>query len=111
MKRKRRRQMADGARPAEVFVRGFVAAALLSALQDRAAGPVPPDWRKVLRHGLQGGAALTAGTLSAQALARRRYGTGAAAVAAGAAAVMAVEAALNPPSPDHQENSLGQEEA
>jgi hypothetical protein len=110
VKRKRRRPVADAARPAEVFVRGFVAAALLSALQDRAAGPTPPDWRKVLRHGLQGGAALTAGTLSAQAVARRDYATGAAAVLAGAAAVMAVETTLNFPS-FLQENPLGQEEA
>lgn len=120
MKRKRRRPAADAARPAEVFVRGFVAAALLSALQDRAAGPTPPaptlpaptlpDWRKVLRHGLQGGAALTAGTLSAQAVARRDYGTGAAAILVGAAAVMAVETTLNSP-PFLQENPLGQEEA
>ncbi|EME69038.1 hypothetical protein H261_15295 [Paramagnetospirillum caucaseum] len=107
MKRKRRNGKA-GASVAEVFLRGFVATALLSALQNRDAAAALP-WRKVLRHGLQGGAALAAGTKAAEAAARRDYRTGAAAVLAGAAVVMAAETALQ--SPLIQENSLGQEEA
>lgn len=109
MKRKRRGGKATAASTAEVFLRGFVATALLSALQGRAAGTTPPPWHKVLRHGIQGGAALAAGTRAAEAVARRDYRTGAAAVMAGAAAVMAAETALQ--IPPTQENSLGQEEA
>lgn len=118
MKRKGRRKTAKSqagksqpgkSQAGEVFVRGFVATVLLSTLQDRAGGAARRDWRKVLRHGLQGGAALAAATIAAEAGSRRDFGTGVTAVLAGAVAVMAAEATLNPP--QFQENSLGQEEA
>lgn len=108
MKRKNRKQSA-GSVATEVFVRGFVATALLSALQDRTGNTAATDWRKVFRHGLQGGAALTAGTIAAEAVIRRDYGTGATAVLAGAVAVVAAETAFN--TPRIQESFIGQEEA
>lgn len=109
MKRKKQRGKGAITSSAEVFVRGFIATALLSALQGRGEASAPPPWRKILRHGLQGGAALTAGTRAAESIARRDYATGAAAVMAGAAAIVAAETALQ--IPHAQEKSLGQEEA
>ncbi|WP_096701914.1 hypothetical protein [Magnetospirillum sp. 15-1] len=109
MKRKRRDGKAAAASTTEVFVRGFIATALLSALQDRAAGSASPPWRRILRHGLQGGAALAAGTKAAEAIGRRDYRTGTAAVIAGATVIVAAETALQ--IPHTQENPLGQEEA
>lgn len=106
MKRKRKGGKVSSA---EVFVRGFIATALLSALQGRAEAGAPPPWRKILRHGLQGGAALAAGTKAAECIARRDYATGTAAVMAGAAAIVAAETALQ--IPHVQETPLGQEEA
>ena len=108
MKRKRRGRKAASS-SVELFVRGFVVTALLSALQGRAVGSAPPPLSKVLRRAIQGGAALTAGTVAAEAFGQRDYGTGAAAILAGAAAIMAAETVLHPPLT--QENSLGQEEA
>jgi len=70
-----------------VFARGFVVTGLLAALQ----GGRRPG-RDVLRLALQGGAALAAGTMAASALGRRDYTAVAAAVAAGAAGVVAAEA-------------------
>ncbi|TAN77954.1 MAG: hypothetical protein EPN20_01380 [Magnetospirillum sp.] len=109
MKRKRRGGKASATSTTEVFVRGFIATALLSALQDRAAASAPPHWRKILRHGLQGGAALAAGTKAAQAITRRDYRTGTVAVMAGATVIVAAETALQ--IPHTQENPLGQEKA
>lgn len=77
-----------------VFARGFVVTGLLAALQ----GGRRPG-RDVLRLALQGGAALAAGTVAADALGRRDYRVAAAAVAAGAAGVIAAEAALSVPAP------------
>ncbi|CAO3432946.1 hypothetical protein [Azospirillum doebereinerae] len=101
-----------------VFARGFIATALLTAVQDRSA----PAGRRVLCRATQGGAALAAGTLAADALARRRYGIALAAAAVGAAAVLAAEHLFNhPPDPmanpmagpqqpnDDKETGLGQE--
>lgn len=108
MKKGRNRSRAIKDAP-ETFVRGFLATALLSAVQDRAAGTGPTPWRRIIRHGVQGGAALTAATIAAEAVVNRDFGTGLAAVAVGAAAVAATEAALQ--TSPIEENSLGQEEA
>lgn len=94
----------------ETFVRGFLASALLSAVQDRAAGGGPTPWRRVIRHGVQGGAALTAATIAAEAVVTRQYGIGLAAVTVGGAAIAAAEAALQTIN-SMQEISHGQEEA
>lgn len=83
------------------FTRGFVAAACLSAFQDRPG----LDARRVLRHALQGGAALTAGTQAAHSLQRGRWGGALVAVAAGAAAVQLIETLLG--DAGREENDLG----
>lgn len=111
---KRRKAAAPDALP-YVFARGFIATALLTAVQDRS--PVT-DRRRLLCRATQGGAALAAGTLAAEALARRRYGIALAAAAVGAAAVLAAEQLLDHPSDpltdprhlnDDKETGLGQE--
>lgn len=89
------------------FARGFLVTGLLVALQDRnQSGAARPPGRKVLRHALQGGGALAAGTVAAEALLRRNYGLAVAAVAVGAAGVVAAGYLLND---DNRENGLGQE--
>jgi len=103
-----------------VFARGFIATALLTAVQDR---PAAIGRHRVLCRAAQGGAALAAGTLAAEALARRRYGLALAATTVGAAAVLAAEHLLtqhllsHSPAPtadpqhpnDDKEAGLGQE--
>lgn len=108
MKRKRRQALAPLGGTATVFARGFLVTGLLVALQDRRGkGAAKPPGRKMLRHALQGGSALAAGTIAAEALARRNYGLALAAVAAGAAGVVAAEYLLDNA---NKENGLGQEE-
>lgn len=80
------------------FTRGFVATGLLSLFQDRVAskrGSV--DARRVLRHALQGGMALAAGSAAAEALRRRDYTTVLSAVAGGAAGILTIEQLLRRP--------------
>lgn len=102
MKRKRRAAPAlDEAAPA--FIRGALVTGMLVALQDRQTAK--PEGRKVLRHAIQGGTALAAGTVAAEALMRRDYKLAAMAVAAGAAGLIAAGQLFN-----DQENGLGQEE-
>lgn len=112
MNRKRRGAPVPLGETPTVFARGFLVTGLLVALQGRREpGAMPPPRRKVLRHALQGGAALAAGTVAAEALRRRDYGLALAAVAAGAAGVVAAEYLLNPDRrDDNKENGLGQEE-
>ncbi|SEH28398.1 hypothetical protein [Magnetospirillum fulvum] len=97
------------AEAAVAFARGFVATGLLSLFQDRLE-PVRsrPNPRKILRHALQGGAALSAATLLAEALRRRDYATVATAAALGAGGVLAAEYLLTHRS--NEEADLGQEE-
>jgi hypothetical protein len=101
-----------GETPAEIFARGFIAAGLLTAIQDRKA---PADHRKTLRHAVQGGAALAAGVFAARALARRRYGMALGVAAVGAAGVWAAQALLqDAPADDVEliadgETEIGQE--
>lgn len=112
MRRKRRQAPAALDDTPTVFARGFLVTGLLVALQGRREpGAIQPPRRKVLRHALQGGAALAAGTVAAEALSRRDYSLAAAAVAAGAVGVVAAEYLLNPDRrDDHKENGFGQEE-
>lgn len=88
------------------FLRGFVATALLVAIQDRTNKPL--DSRRILRHAVQGGIALAAGTTASDAALRRDYGSAALAVSAGAAAIIGTELLLSPSS--HKESRHGQEE-
>jgi hypothetical protein len=85
---KKRRRAVESASTA--FARGFLVTGMLVALQGRGA-----SGRKTLRHAVQGGSALAAGTIAAEALSRRDYGLAVAAVAAGAAGVLAAEHLLN----------------
>jgi len=99
------------AEAAVAFARGFVATGLLSLFQDRLEPARPrPDTRKILRHALQGGAALSAATLLAEALRRRDYPTVATAAALGAGGVLAAEYLLTHRSSDpNEEADRGQE--
>lgn len=82
---------APGRALATDFTRGFVASGLLSALQDHAGRA---DGRRTLRHALQGGAALAAGSVAAEALARRDALSVLLAVAGGAATILTIEQLL-----------------
>lgn len=107
MKKRKRVAAIDEAPTA--FARGFLVTGLLATLQDRrTAGAVPPSARKVLRHAVQGGSALAAASVAAEALARRDYSLAVAAVAAGAAGVLAAEYLLNIETTE-EERGLGQE--
>jgi len=90
------------------FTRGMVAAGLLTAVQERWAGGLPPPGRKILRYALQGGAALAAGAAAAEAVRSRNLAGSVLAVAAGVAGVVAIEHLLNPAdAPANEENGLG----
>lgn len=83
------------------FARGFIATGLLSLLQQHGRHPHDvrdgmPDPRRVLRHAVQGGAALAAGTLATEAVAQREYAVAIVAIAAGAAAIAGAEQMLRP---------------
>lgn len=70
------------------FTKGLVASSCLSAFQG-SSGSVTP--RHILRHGLQGGAALAAGAHAAKAIEHRNYGSALAGAAAGAVTVLLLE--------------------
>lgn len=106
MKRRRLGKAAPLDEVPSAFLRGLVVTGMLVALQGRRAGR--PSGRKVVRHALQGGAALAAGTVAAEALVRRDVGLAAVAVAAGVAGVTAAELLLD--DKHDEENGLGQEE-
>ncbi|SEP69187.1 hypothetical protein SAMN05421693_103115 [Ectothiorhodospira magna] len=78
------------------FTRGFVTAACISAFQDVAPPASRPALGRIVRHGLQGGTALVAGTRAANAVRRGDYLSALAATAAGAAGVMIIEQLLHP---------------
>ncbi|MDD5328513.1 MAG: hypothetical protein PHX38_00780 [Sulfuricella sp.] len=86
MKKRRPRASRKLAGAADYFVRGFVATGLLAALQDPSSRGAP-HVRAVLRHALQGGAALAAGGIAADAL---REGSPAGALTAVGAGVAAL---------------------
>lgn len=94
------------------FIRGFVASACLSAFQDVPQPASRKNLKRVLRHALQGGAALTAGGHAVSALRQRNYASALIAAAAGAASVFAIEQLLREAAPtkhDNQEKKNGQE--
>ncbi len=76
------------------FVQGFVAAGCVSAFQDHASPGGAADLKRVLRHALQGGAALAAGSQAAMAVRRQDYTGALVATAAGAAGVLLIERLL-----------------
>lgn len=78
------------------FVQGFVAGGCLSAFQDRSTQlGSSADLKRVLRHALQGGTALAAGTQTASALRQRNYVSALVAAATGAAGVLIIERLLS----------------
>lgn len=91
------------------FVRGFVASACLSAFQDVPRPATRKNLKRVLRHALQGGTALTAGSRAVAAVNRGAYGEALAALAAGAAGVLIIENLLRAGAAHPQENAHGQE--
>ena len=95
---RKRRQRALAEAPA-TFARIFLATALLSTLQDRRQpGKAPLNGRKILRHALQGGAALSAASVAVEALRQRALALALTATAAGAATIWAAETLLSSPS-------------
>lgn len=85
-----------GKRATEAFFRGFIATGLLVALQERQAGGHGATSKKrILRLSLQGGAALSAATVSAEAIYRRDYLAAAIAALAGAAGIVAADRLTN----------------
>lgn len=73
------------------FTQGLVAASCISAFQDIATSPAQVDYKRVLRHGLQGGTALAAGSRTAMALRHHDYAGALIATALGAAGVLLIE--------------------
>lgn len=89
------------------FIRGFVATGCLSAFQDIPDPKSAKHLKRVLRHALQGGTALTAGGRAVNAIQRGDYAGALIAAAAGAAGVLVIEQLLQ--SKDDKENRHGQE--
>jgi hypothetical protein len=73
------------------FTKGFVASACISAFQDVAQPNSKADYMRVLRHGLQGGTALAAGSHAARSLQQGDYTSALLSVAVGAAGVLLLE--------------------
>ncbi len=89
------------------FLRGFVAAGTLGAIQERG-GQARLD-RRTLRLALQGGSALAAGSAAARAWQEGRTGQALLSAALGTGAVLALEHLLQ--EPIAKEKTHGQEEA
>ncbi|MFT3759641.1 hypothetical protein [Thauera sp.] len=92
------------------FMQGFVAGGCLSAFQDRPAqlcSPSPAELKRVLRHALQGGTALAAGTWAAAAVRQQNYAGVLAAAAVGAAGVLIIERLLRDSAQAEQEKHDG----
>lgn len=89
---------------AVTFTRGALVAGLLAAIQDRNHPDANPI--RTVRLSLQGGVALTAATMAADALGRRDYARAAIAATAGAVSLLAAETLLTPAD---KENDRGQE--
>lgn len=87
----------------EQFLRGLVATACISAFQDVGKPASKKNLKRVLRHALQGGTALAAGSHAAIALGRRDWAGALLATAAGAAGVLAIEQLLRESAPNEQE--------
>lgn len=85
------------------FTQGFVAAGCISAFQNIAHPAAPENFRRVLRHSLQGGIALAAGSRTAAALHQNDYGAALLTVMTGAASVLLIENLLRDPAQPEQE--------
>ncbi|WP_228217448.1 hypothetical protein [Aromatoleum toluclasticum] len=95
------------------FVRGFVATGLLAALQEPTGRATPAAGRAVLKQALQGGTALAAGCAAADAWQRQDLRGVLAAVAGGAAGLVAIDYLARKSarrSNGNREKHLGQEE-
>jgi len=77
------------------FTKGMVASACISAFQDVAQPNSKADYVRVLRHGLQGGTALAAGSHAARSLHQGDYTSALLSVAVGAAGVLLLENLLS----------------
>jgi hypothetical protein len=97
--------MAPGRPASGAFVQGFVVSGLLATLQQRAHQPALDQ--RALRIALQGGAALAAGTVAAQAWQQRNLTRALTAVALGAVGVAAIEHLIK----ETKESDDGQEKA
>ncbi|MBP6725681.1 MAG: hypothetical protein KA132_00510 [Thauera sp.] len=86
------------------FTQGFVAAGCLSAFQDRPSPASQADVKRVLRHALQGGTALAAGSYAAVALRQQDYTGALVAATAGAAGVLLIERLLRDKAQANREN-------
>lgn len=98
-----------GARPAAAwegvpnhFVRGFVAAGLLSLLQNEGA-LTPHDRKRALRRATQGGCAVAAGMACANALEQGHYISATVALAVGAAGITIANQISPSTAPKHSE--------
>lgn len=89
------------------FTQGFVAAACVSAFQDIAPPSSRAKLKRVLRHGLQGGMALAAGSRTALALRHRDYSGALIAAASGAVGVLLIENLLRDSAPLKKEEHHG----
>ena len=107
---RRKRGKGDAEKVPATFARGFIATALLDGLRNPA-GSAALSGRVVLKHALQGGCALAAGTVAAQALWRRKFAFASAATAVGAVGILMAEALLSTHHQDDKEKGRGQEEA
>ncbi len=94
---------------AEDFLRGLLVSACLSAFQDTPRPTSRKALKRVLRHGLQGGAALAAGSRAASRLVRGDYAGALIATTAGAAGVLLIEQLLRDIAQPNREESHGQE--
>lgn len=93
------------------FLRGFITTGLLAAFAARAR-PGTEAALSILRQAVQGGAALSAGTVAARALRTRNYGVALGSAMAGAAGVLATQRLLGRPTQETTKESRdGEEEA
>ena len=86
------------------FTQGLVAAGCISAFQDMTTTPSQVNYKRVLRHGLQGGTAFAAGSRAALALHHRDYAGALIATALGAAGVLLIENLLRDSTQPQEEN-------
>lgn len=95
---------------AEDFLRGMLVGASLAAFQDVPQPASRQALKRVLRHSLQGGTALAAGSRAASRLVRDDYAGALIAAAAGAAGVFLIEQLLRGNAlPSNREMKDGQE--
>jgi hypothetical protein len=102
-KRRKQGRRGSGLQGDGSLVRGFIAAGCISAFQDVARPATTKNLKRVLRHALPGGTALTAGSRAAEAPDRGDYGRALMAAAAGAAGVLIIENVLRDGAADNRE--------